>query len=813
MRLICVRCALALFIIQSSIIFGNAQEKREPISDKELMALVAGNSLSENVAHEVESRGLAFRPNDQYRSLLTEAGGDARVLKTLRNAGASEVPANEGIEQTGQLLMHLSAAGKFLRNKQYEEAGKDLTAALQSGGGPETGFVMGELLCDQEQWGEAAVIYEEVLRQSPEFTEAHTKLSYILHHLGDPEGALREAKSALTEYPDNAEAHRYAGVAYDDLQKSAAAEQEYREALRIKPDYAVVHYDLGILFYDRKNWDESITEYKKSIVLDPTDERAHYNLGNVYSERGDTDSAIREYREAKRLNPKMLWARQNLGEALIDRNMNAEAVVEFRELEEIAPDFAMCHSCLGGALFQTGELTGAEKEYRRAIEVDPSDATPHLGIGEIREEQKDFDAALEEYREAERLDDTSSNAHRDAGRMLLAKKDVAGAVKELKYAENLKPSDVDVHDLYGQALAGSGDISGAIAEFKQAVAIDPKQARFRLDLASAFEKNGDWVASMDQYRQAAFTDHSPGMQDKYKMAQSRLNQHIASLRASGKSLEAKALNNSIRATNAEPGISERLDAAMKAGWDAVGANHIDEAEAHYKEAVELAKKLQPHDQRLATSLIRLSGIYSFKKDFANTESALQQALAANVELYGAESPMTTDPLQALGMYALYEKDYKSALDFFLRAVDVNEKTFGEANEKVADCLRFVAHVYVAQGAYDQAETYLLRAVHINEQIFGMNQSTFSGLPLWELCNLYDTWNKPDKAEPRYREMLVNLENQYGTDSPVLISSLAGEARALHQLGRLEEAEKVDTRLQSIRAAIGQTDGQQPQPHP
>lgn len=813
MRLMFGRCALALFMIQISITFGYAQEKREPVTERELIALVAGNSLSENIAHEVELRGLAFRPNDQYRSLLTEAGGDERVLKVLANASTSGAPAYEGMEESGRLLTQLSAAGKFRRNKQYEEAGKALTAALQSGGGPETGFVMGELLRDQEQWKEAALIYAEVLRQSPEFTEAHTKLSYILHNLGDSEGALREAKSALTKYPDNAEAHRFAGVAFDDLQKSAAAEQEYREALRIKPDYAVVHYDLGILYDDRKNWDESIAEYKKSIVLDPTDERAHYNLANVYSESGNTDSAIREYREAKRLNPQMLWARQNLGAALIDRNMYAEAVVELRELEAIAPDFAMCHRCLGGALFETGDLTGAEKEYRKAMELDPSDAIPHLGIGEIREQQKDFDAALEEYRQVERLDDTSASAHRDAGRMLLAKKDVAGAVKELKYAENLKPSDVEVHDLCGQALAGSGDISGAIAEFKQAVAIDPKQARFRLDLASAFEKSGDWVGAMDQYRRAASTDGSPGTQDKYKMAQSRLNQHMASLKASGKSLEAKSLSDSIRATNAEPGISERLDAAMNAGWDALAAHHIDEAEAHYKEAVELAKKLQPHDQRLATSLIRLSGIYSYKKDFASTESALQQALAANVELYGAESPMTTDPLQALGMYALYTKDYKSALDFFSRALDVNEKTFGEANENVADCLRFVAHVYVAQGDYDKAETYLLRAVQINELVFGTNQTTFSGVPLWELCNLYDKWNKPDKAEPRYREMLVSLENQYGTDSPVLISALVGESKALHQLGRSEEAENVDKRLQSLRTAIGGTNGEQLQPHP
>ena len=376
----------------------------------------------------------------------------------------------------------------------------------------------------------------------------------------------------------------------------------------------------------------------------------------------------------------------------------------------------------------------------------------------------------------------------------------------MKSAENLAPSSAGTHDLYGQALEASGDLPAAIAEFKQAVAIDPKRTQAKLGLAAAFEKNGDWVDSIDQYRQAAQSDTSPGVQDKYKTAQNRLNQYIASMKASGKSAEAKELETRLHATKAEPGISEKLDAAMQAGLDAMRAPHIEEAEARYKEAVGLAEKLQPHDERLATSLIRLAGVYSFKKDFARTEAALQRALAANVELYGVESPMTTEPLQALGMYALSKKDYNSALDFFSRAVDVNEKTFGEASDKVANSLRFMARVYVVQGEYDKAEPYLIRAVHINESLFGQNQSGESGIPLWELCDLYDKWNKPDKAEVRYREMLASLEKQFGADSPILLSTLTGEVRALHQLRREEEAAKLEQRMQSIRAATSQAEG-------
>jgi tetratricopeptide (TPR) repeat protein len=812
-RILIGRCALALLILEIAIPFANAQEKTKPVSDKELIALVAGTSLSETVVHEIESRGLAFRPSDQYRALLTEAGGDTRVLAALRNAKTIGGAANDGNDTSGQLLQHLSTAGMLIRKKQYEEAAKELTAALQSEGGPEAGYVMGELLHGQQRWPEAAAVYAEVLRQSPDFTEAHTMLSNILHHLGDAEGALREAKLALAEFPDNAEAHRNAGNALVDLQKYTVAEQELREALRVKPDYAGVRYDLGILFDNTRKWDQSVAEYKKSIALDPSDERVHYNLGIVYSKEGDSDSAIREFREAKRLNPKMSWARQNLANELVRRNMNAEAVAEYRELEAIEPDSVFCHNCLGTALFRTWDFQGAEKEFRRAIELDPSNPSPHLGLGGIFEQQKDYDAALEEFRRAQHLDDSSADAHRDLARVLLAKKDLSGAIVELKYAENLAPSSWTTHDLLGQGLEASGNLLTAIAEFKQAVAIDPKQVQARLDLAAAFEKNMDWAAALNQFHQAALADSSAGVQNQYKMAQDRLNSHIASIAPSGKPPEAATQKPSPRATNSDAGISGQVDMDIQEGFNAMLAGRSAESEAKYKDAVELAGKLQPHDDRLVTSLIRLADLYGRENNFAEKESALQRAFRESVDLHGAESPLTTESLWALGADALSKSDYKSALDFYSRAVDVNKKTFGENNSKVADSLTFLAGVYVGQGSYDKAEPYLLRAVQIDESLFGRDGFGLDAIPLWNLCDLYDKWNKPEKAEPCFHEILALREKRYGMNSPFLLPTLRSEAKVLHQLGREGKATQVEQQMQSIRAATAQSEPVATAPHP
>jgi tetratricopeptide (TPR) repeat protein len=231
------RHLIILFAFSSFTALAGAQEKSKLLSSTELLALVAGNALNENVVHEMESRGLAFRPSEAYRSQLNAAGADARVLAALGKAVVSDSSGAADTKESSELLQHLSTAGKLMRAKQYKEAAEELNGALQANGSVEAGFVMGELLKVQEQWPMAASVYQQVLKQAPDFPEVYTKLSYLMYRLGDSDDGLREAKVALTRTPENAEAHKNAGLSLDLARKFDAAADEYQEALRIKPDY------------------------------------------------------------------------------------------------------------------------------------------------------------------------------------------------------------------------------------------------------------------------------------------------------------------------------------------------------------------------------------------------------------------------------------------------------------------------------------------------------------------------------------------------------------------------------------------------
>jgi hypothetical protein len=99
------RTLVATLLIASCAAIASSQEKAKPFTNSELLALVAGNALNENVVHEIVSRGLAFRPGDGYRSQLSAAGADARVLAAL---GKAPISSPAGTADTRNRLIYSS---------------------------------------------------------------------------------------------------------------------------------------------------------------------------------------------------------------------------------------------------------------------------------------------------------------------------------------------------------------------------------------------------------------------------------------------------------------------------------------------------------------------------------------------------------------------------------------------------------------------------------------------------------------------------------------------------------------------------------
>ncbi len=797
--------SLALLLVTSLVSFRLFAFPSRPLSKSELLALVAGQVVPENTAFEMRSRGLGFVPDMAFNGLLKQAGADSRVFAAL--ASAKTLSAGAGASEDGsELLRHLTNAGQLIRQDNLDAGAKELNIALAtSSAKSQIGFVMGDLLIQQGDAEQALRVYRQILEDEPDFPQVHTRLSYCYHAVGDGDSALREAKAALAKNADDPVAHLNAGIVLLEMSKTDAAKAELQESIRSKPDYALAYLNLAGLLDDLHDHQGAIAMYKKAVVLKPNDALAHYNLGVVYGETEDYISAIREYREAKRLDPNRLDVRQNLGSALMHTDP-AAAITEMQELVAIAPDYPICHICLGGALSRVGRVQEAEKEFRIAMETDPANPAAHVQVGAIREYEKKYDAALAEYRKAAALNDTE--AYGMMGRVLLLKKDFPAAINQLKRAEQVEPANWQNHELHGEALQSMGDRDGAIAEYEQALSLAPKELESRLNLASIQEQKGDWMAALGNFRQAAL-DEPPlkadgvsrrfyDAQTKFAAANERFQKHLADLRAAGKAADATDLESHWRARVSAPNLDAQFHDAMQASLKAAQAQRFDEAETSAKEAVGIAEKITPQDARLAEAVGQLGNVYAWRLDYPKAREAYQRQLAISQKSYGAENPANATPLRNLALLALAQKDYGKAEEFFNQVFEMNRKFFGENSTGAADALRGVAHVYQSQQDYAKAEAALLHATKIYETMFGKD-SQQTAVPLTALCYNYDQWQKPEKSAACHADLVALGEKLFGASSPYLVRDLTAEAQALRQLGRNEEAVKLEQRTQTISA--------------
>ncbi len=796
-------CLIGIICVSCSV----ARSGQHTLSKSELLALVAGEILSENVLFDIHTRGLAFVPDAAYKSLLKSAGADDKVLAAL-NAAKTVPSGNADTSSDKELLQHLSHAGSLIKSNQLDDAASELTNSLSGSNRSEVGFVVGMVLIAQQRFPEAGKVYSRILAQDPDFPELHARLSLTYYESGDSEEALRQAKAALAENPNNPAAHLNAGAALQAMQHFDAAKAEYQKSIQCKPDYVLAYVNLGGLLDQLKDFDGAVAEDKKALALDPGNIRARYDLGISYANKGDLVSAIREYREVKLRDPHNLEARQNLGATLMQTDPGA-AIAEFHDLAAIAPNWPLCHQCLGSAYLRTGRFDEAEKEYRLAIQQNPGSTGPLNGLGTTLETEKKYDEALALYQQAQELDSNDAVAYRDAGRVLVLKKDFSSAISDLQRAEQLDPASWINHDLHGQALEGSGDRKAAVAEYQQAVTLAPKELQPRLDLALALEKTGDWVAALNNFHQAAIDEAPPkangiaelrfDAQNQYKSAQQRFQQHLADLRTNGKSAEADALSALLKKSEAAPNLNDKFHAAMENSKQAAMAKNFNDAETFAKDAVAIAEKIQPQDGRLPEAVGQLGNVYMWRLDYKDATDAYKRQLALTQQLYGAESPMQAMSLQNLAMLALVQKDFDFAEKGFSRALELNQKSYGDNSNEVASSLSGLARVYFMKKDYPKSETTLLRSLKIFEMMYGESDYRLA-IPLTSLCHTYDEWGNSEKSASCHGRLVSLEEKQFGAASPYLVRDLTAEAQALRKLGRNDDATKLEQRTQSLQSA-------------
>lgn len=240
-------------------------------------------------------------------------------------------------------------------------------------------FSLATTCVEEEKYEKAINYFQEVIKRTPENSEALSQLGELSQQLHRYNHAIEYYKKVIELEPTNPEAHTHLGICYFHTQKLTDAkthlkqsvslqpknihaflflgmiaekEKQYEQALSYYEKSALqqesfdVHYHLGTTHAHLGKWQDSITHYEKALEFDPHHNGTLIALANTYNVCGNHTKAIDLYEKVLVNDPHNTTARYNYGFTLKQQGKFDEAISVYKQVLLEQPDYALAHFSL-----------------------------------------------------------------------------------------------------------------------------------------------------------------------------------------------------------------------------------------------------------------------------------------------------------------------------------------------------------------------------------------------------------------------------------------------------------------------------------
>lgn len=317
------------------------------------------------------------------------------------------------------------------------------------------------------RYGEAAAIYQSLLKANPQNFDLNHLAGVALFQQGLPDQALALIKTALRLKPDSAAALGNAGSVQEALGDTKAALLSYNKAIAAQPGFYPAHFKKGRLLQAQGRLEEAMESYDAAQALQDNDPNLHNNKGAALRDIGRAAEALESFDRAIALQPQGINAYVNKANTLYDMGRAAEA----------------------------------QALYDHALALDGHHAGALIGRGRALQTQGDLDAALASFDLAVQHHPKLAEAHSLRAALLLQRGEDAAALDSLDAALRIENDNAATVRAAARALMDAGRLDEALAEFDRALALDPESAQtwaYRASLLKAMKRPLDAVGSYDR---------------------------------------------------------------------------------------------------------------------------------------------------------------------------------------------------------------------------------------------------------------------------------------------------------------------------
>lgn len=315
-----------------------------------------------------------------------------------KQAAANEYQASLNAEPN-YVEAHNNLAGILQEQHRNDEAISHYKDAARLSPDPTYVVNLGNAYVNAVRYPEAMAIYEQVLREHPERTDARTNaaLTHVAwanqlvnsNNLAEAESHFR---SALQLNPTYADAATGLGLCYARQGKMHDAGMQLIEANRLRSNSNSANPELlaelavGNYFSAANKLQEAIPHYVSAVQLDADNLEAHNGLGVCYAMLGRMDEAAKQFAEVLRVHPNDSGAHMNLANALAAQKKVDEAIPHYMAAIKANPNDPQAHFNLALSMTQAGRKADAIAEYKKALSINPNYAEAKHALATLEQQ-------------------------------------------------------------------------------------------------------------------------------------------------------------------------------------------------------------------------------------------------------------------------------------------------------------------------------------------------------------------------------------------------------------------------------------------
>jgi tetratricopeptide (TPR) repeat protein len=322
----------------------------------------------EEIRAEVNTRGMAPRPEESVMEALSWTGADAATIKAIQHASGRRPNSERGLKRPQPWDVLVEVARELRQNAVDEAIGTLREAIEKQLNNAWMHFVLASLMGREEDWLSAYDESSKAVRFAPQSPYIQGQYSYVCSRTGLGQPAEIHARKMLALRPKDAVAHHALGMALETEGRTEEALQAYEEAARLQPNLAAQ--------LNRGEIEASIAAYEKAVHLDSKQALYYCGLGWAYRLQANYGKAIESFKRAKGLALLQPEVRQYPGNAYFAAKRYPEAVKEFQELAEKEPDWEPARLALAKALRAEGRIREADQILLGPV-PEKWDAAPH----------------------------------------------------------------------------------------------------------------------------------------------------------------------------------------------------------------------------------------------------------------------------------------------------------------------------------------------------------------------------------------------------------------------------------------------------